>query len=437
MHFGRNRDRKLRCIVGICLLGLTGCVNAIDARRVPREFLGVPRAELQEITMTRLRQTPPKVYQLGPGDVLGVYIETVIGKSEEPPPVFYPEDKSAEPALGYPVPIREDGTIALPLVNPIKLTGLTLTQATQAIRHAYTVERKILPEGKDRIIVTLQRKRKYKVLVVREEAGNTTTAGALSIGSTKRGTGASIDLAAYENDLLHALNETGGLPGLDAENEVVIYRGVFKDGAKRDRLLADLNAGRDICQDKLQLPDDATITRIPLRFFPDEVPDFKEEDIILNTGDIVMIQSRDREKFYTGGVIRGGEHLLPRDYDLDILGAIALSGGQIGSGGTGIGSMGTGGGGMGGGSGGGSAGGSFGIPASRAIILRKLPGNRQISIKVDLCKALNDPAQRVLIQPEDTIIVQYTFVEELGNAALSLIRFNFLFNGFQGGGFGR
>ncbi len=39
-----------------------------------------------------------------------------------------------------------------------------------------------------------------------------------------------------------------------------------------------------------------------------------------------MIQSRDREKFYTGGVLGGGEHLLPRDYDLDILVAIAIAG---------------------------------------------------------------------------------------------------------------
>jgi hypothetical protein len=446
-----NCDRLLQIALGLCLATLSGCaIPAIEASRVPREFLGLPREDMQDITMTRLRQTPPPVYQLGPGDTLGIYIETVIGKSEEPPPVHFPDEKSGstEPSLGYPVPIREDGTVALPLVDPIKITGLTLTQATQAIRRAYTVEKKILPEGKDRIIVTLQRKRKIKALIVREDTGSgggggvastggAQVTGAFTLGQTKRGSGSIVSMDAYENDLLHALSATGGLPGLDAENEILIYRGTAMEGAKRDRMLAELNLNRDICMDMQELPDDESIVRVPIRFYPDELPDFKEEDIVLQTGDIVMIKSRDREIYYTGGLLRGGERQLPRDYDLDILGAIAVAQGPLGSGGTGIGQFGSGGGGGGGGGafGGAGNGSGYGIPPSRALILRKLPGKRQITIRVDLCKALQEPRERILIQPGDTIIVQYTIFEELGNAALSLIRFNFLFNGFQGGGF--
>ena len=435
MQLSWTRDRTLHCAIGACLFVLTGCqVPAIEASRVPREFLGMPRTEMQEITMTRLRQNPPKVYQLGPGDVLGIYIETVVGKSEEPPPVFYPEDKSAEPALGFPVPIREDGTVALPLVDPIKLNGLTLTQATLAIRRAYTIDRKILPEGKDRILVTLQRRRKHKILVFREEAGNNSQAigggggQGLGVGQTKRGTGAVVALDAYENDLLHALSSTGGLPGLDAENEVLIFRGTGMDAATRDRLLADLNNGRPPCTDIQQLPDDQTIVRIPLRFYPDEVPDFTEDDIILQTGDIVYVQSRDREIYYTGGAIRGSAQQLPRDYDLDVLGAIALAGGAIASGGFNQ-QVGGGGGATGGAGGAGGA-----LPPTRAVILRKLPGRRQITIKVDLCKALSNPAERILIQPEDVIIVQYTLLEEIGNIALKMAQINFLFSGFSGNG---
>ena len=114
-----TRNRLLRSTVAICFLTLAGCqVPAIQATRLPQEFLGTPRSEMQEISLTRLRQNPPKVYQLGPGDILGLYIETVIGKADEPPPVHFPEDRfgggSDDPALGYPVPIREDGTVALP-----------------------------------------------------------------------------------------------------------------------------------------------------------------------------------------------------------------------------------------------------------------------------------------------------------------------------------
>ena len=40
----------------------------------------------------------------------------------------------------------------------------------------------------------------------------------------ERGTGHLVALPAYENDVLSALARTGGLPGLDAVNEVVIER---------------------------------------------------------------------------------------------------------------------------------------------------------------------------------------------------------------------
>ena len=40
----------------------------------------------------------------------------------------------------------------------------------------------------------------------------------------------------------------------------------------------------------------------------------------------MLIEGREREVFYTGGLLPGGEWPLPRDYDLDVLGAIAMAG---------------------------------------------------------------------------------------------------------------
>jgi uncharacterized membrane protein YgcG len=310
----------------------------------------------------------------------------------------------------------------LPLILPVKISGLTLTQATASIAKAYTVDRKILPEGKDRIIVTLMRRREYRVLVVREEEGT-------GLGVTKRGTGKTVDLPAYENDLLHALNETGGLPGVDAKDEILIYRGRFKDAVERDRLVAEINAGRNPCCGPPPLPNDPNVVTVPLRFFPEQLPNLAEQDVILQTGDVVVIESRDREKYYTGGVLGSGEYLLPRDYDLDIMQAIAKAGGSLSSGGTGIGRGSGGGGGFGGsggGGGGGGRGGSVGIAPSQAIVLRKLPEGGQVSIRVDLNRALTDSSQRILIQPEDVIILRYTLPEEIVNATMSLFQVNYL-----------
>ena len=143
------------------------------------------------------------------------------------------------------------------------------------------------------------------------------------------------------------------------------------------------------------------IVKIPIRLSPGEQVNLTREDIILHDGDVVFIESRDTEIFYTGGLLGGGQYTLPRDYDLDILGAISIAQGGNNS------------------SNGKSTGGPSAlnqdvtISASNAIILRQLPNGTQLPIKVDLYQAVRDPSQRVLIQPGDYIILQYTKSEAI------------------------
>lgn len=183
--------------------------------------------------------------------------------------------------------------------------------------------------------------------------------------------------------MLHALTETGGLPGYDAKNEIKILRGVFSDAAGRETLMRDIEEG--ICPAGM-LPDNPNIVRIPLRRRPSDPPiDINEEDIILTNGDIVFIENREREIFYTGGLLQGREHLLPRDYDLDVLGAIAVSNASIGTVGAG-------------GSGSGTGFGSSGslnprgiLPPTDIIIVRKTKGGYQIPIRVQAEQRAEEP----------------------------------------------
>ena len=153
------------------------------------------RSDKEPINFLRLRQEPPPAYQLGPRDVLGIYIEGILGNKDEPPPVHFPEDSDLPPAVGYPVPIREDGTISLPLVPPFSVEGLTLAQAEHQIRVEYAQKRKILNPNTDRTIVTLMRPRTYSVIVVREDTGMSPiatgspqrVAQSMTFGVTKRG----------------------------------------------------------------------------------------------------------------------------------------------------------------------------------------------------------------------------------------------------------
>jgi len=385
---------------------------------------------------------------LGPEDVLGIYIEGVLGQSEESPPVHFPEQGDLPPAIGFPIPIRADGSLSLPLVPPLAVGGLSLTQAERMIRRAYTVDQEILQPGRDRIIVTLIRPRTYRVLVVREDStppgfridsNVKTRAAELIMGSGKRGATFAIDLPAYENDVLHALSESGGLPGLDALNEVTILRGGANTTATAT--LASLSqevgpspTGPEVPMLVPEMPSfggempqfqpglsasgsNGRVLKIPLRSQPGEPPlELAQEDIILNTGDVVFIESRDAEVYYTGGLIPGGQFPIPRDYDLDVLGAIAMAGGSIATtAGSGTGQSGFGGG--------------FGslFPPTRVMVLRTVNG-RQTTIRTNIRRALRNPQERILIEPNDFIMLEYTEMELALNIILSQVQLNYFLN---------
>lgn len=415
----------------LCGVTLSGCsslaLNGVPANRLPRWMLGEERASRQPINLIRLRQDPPAVYQLGPRDVLGIYIQGVLGSEELPPEVHFPVDSKLPPALGYPIPIREDGTLALPLITPVKISGMTLSQAEKEIRDTYLREGILVP-GRDRILVTLMRKRTYQVVVVREDLGSQQGAGQgiLLAGPSKRGNAFTVDLSAYENDVMHALAATGGLPGLDAKNEVLILRGTFADAQSRDGIIQDMvNFGPYNGSDDL-VRKNPNVIRIPMRAEPNRpLTQLTEDDIILNTGDIVFIETREREVYYTGGVLQGREIPLPRDYDLDVLAAISLAGGTVSAGFT-QGSLSAGGG---GGIGGGS--GRSALPPTQIVVLRKLPNGSTIPIKISLNRAFVDPSQRILIQPGDYVMLQYTPAEVLANMILGSISFQYFINRIQ------
>ncbi len=318
----RRPGSRNSCLLAVLLLtsfstGCT-CINGVPVSRVPRELLQAERKnDFEDISLLRLRQDSPDVYRLAPGDVLGFHV--FIRKDDELfpelAPVNFPEDGSLLPAIGSAVPVQEDGTIALPIVGPIQVEGLSRIDATERVRRAYTVDKQHFPI-EVQFSLTMIRKRTVRVLVIREESG-----GLADI--SKRGTGTVLDLPAYENDVLHALSETGGMPGLDVQNEIMIYRGMYEDGVSSDQMLNHiaLQNGQDcedpcFCDESPQ-PDPPNVTRVPLRYHPSNPPQFTQQDIILEDGDIVIIRSRDKETYFTGGLLAGGEHALPRDKDLD------------------------------------------------------------------------------------------------------------------------
>ena len=412
-------------------LGSTGCtsltqpISGVPSNRLPPQFFAEEKNNLVPIDFSLLSQEPPRQYVLDKGDVLGIYVDRVLPFTEpdavpEMPPVNFPTEKSTlPPSTGFPFTVLEDGTISLPLLRPLRVKGLTLDQTRDLIRRAY-VEARILKEDNNQFVspvVTMIRERVYNVVVIRQDTQNNMyqqqqlqTMGRGVFGADESAKGNVVKLPAYQNDVLHALMETGGLPGLNAKNEVKILRASKADQAARAvfmRQYAEMVAAHcDPCSCPPPIPDDPTALRIPLRLPAGIVPSVTPEDVILEDGDIVVVESRDNEFFYSGGLLPPGQWPLPRDYDLDALGAMAIAGGGIASRG---------------GAGGASLLGASsigGVPPGRLYILRRTPCKGQIAIEVDLAEAINSPAARPIIQPGDTLILQYSPCEEALNFGL-------------------
>ncbi|MBP5620412.1 MAG: hypothetical protein J6X44_00200, partial [Thermoguttaceae bacterium] len=166
------------------------------------------------------------------------------------------------------------------------------------------------------------------------------------------------------------------------------------------------------------LSEDLGVLRIPLRVAPGEQPpQLTSEDVTLYDGDVVYIQSREAEVYYTGGLLKGGVYPIPRDYDLDVMGAIATAGGTVGA----------------------AAGATQAeasgkvssiLPASRILVLREVNG-RQYAIQIRQREMLRDPSQRILVEPNDVILVEYTTVELWFNLFYNMLSFRITPNDFK------
>ena len=426
---------SLHGAVGIATLALStfsGCItftkHAIPASRLPNQFAAPSKSDLQPINFTILGGNKAREHVLDSDDVIAVTIQGVFPKdSAEAPPFisssqvsiareYYPPNGAVNsPGVGLPVQVQDNGFVHLPLVDPIQARGLTLLELAEKIRVAY-VDKEIIKEDNDQVNVTLFRSRVNRILVLREDVASPTIGVAIKgqVIQNKRGSAEVIDLPVYESDVLHALASSGGLPGVDAYNEVWVLRKSTLEPHAVVNIKSKIDGGDEPEQVICQLPAHLEAIRLPLKLCPDQPIPFTPEDVLLQDGDVVYIQPRRDEYFYTGGLLAGGQIPMPRDEDLDVLEAVSMASGSIGGlGGTssvavlragaGVGNI---------------------IPPTRVLILRKLPNGEQLPIRVDLAKAMVDPSERIKIHAGDFIMLYYKPSEMTGNAVLNFFNFN-------------
>ena len=390
------------CATPSCIMSTR---NAIPAYRLPVEFRTCSRQTLAPIDLNLLGQQRPKDgHKLGEGDLLGVFVGGILPPKIDDqavvlPPVaiagniYYPPfGRINTPTIGVPLELRANGTIRLPLVGHLNLEDQTLDKATDIIRTAYE-EKGLLQQGRERVYLSLIRARVRRIVILRDDAQSPspTFVPKNAVPFTKIGFGEVIDLPVYENDVLHALASSGGLPGIDVFSEVWVFRnrevGV-NDPAVIQQQIKEAGSPEKFAENWVQ--KERQIVRIPLRADPNQPLPFSEEDIVLEDGDVVYLPPREVEYFYTGGQLPGGKVPLPRDRDIDVVEAIALANGSTG-GPSGAAIF--------------HAGPGTIYPPTQGLVVRKLPNGQQLRIRVDLNRALNNPNERILVQPEDQLLL--------------------------------
>jgi hypothetical protein len=393
--------------------------EAIPARRLGPELRGPQRDELVPVDFRLLRQEKPNEHVIAHGDTLGIYVRDVVDNSNDIALVHYPigtESTHVEgPAVGHPFKVTEGGTLVLPDVPPIAVNGMTVGAATEAIREAY-IKSGIVKQDNNAVSVNLVKPRTVEVIVLREDTGADIPVWKPRDGQaiSRRGSAEVVALPAFENDVLHALTASGGLPGIDGFNEVWVLRGGGLASHVTIEGIRQQMEKEPISMEMVQtMAGQQPLVRIPLKVGACETLQFGPQDVILQEGDILFVPSRETEYFLTGGLLHGGMFALPRDYDIDIFGAIAIANGNA-LGPAGVNAPAT----------------NFNIkpgaviPPSRAIVVRQI-GSQQIKIDVDLKRALDDPKERLVIQPRDLILLKYRPSEFMGNLALNIVTFNF------------
>lgn len=419
-----------RCV--ICVLAslpllcslLTGCHlsphgSSLTPQQLPLECQATSRSKLVPLDHRLLGGTVPKEHIVGVGDVLGIYVADILGKREDLPAVSFPHyrirNAPPEPFVGQPIKVETDGTIQLPYIPPIQVNGMTLRQVRDVIAHEYSVKTDFVQPGRSHTVVTLITPRFFRIHVFRQDTRYNVPGlqRADQFEISRRWAGTILYLEPKEATVITALLQTGGLPGIDARNEIWVMKRVSQEEASMARMPIDHE--KIVGELPMMLPkENSKLIRIPLHVPIDQPLPFQRDDVVLGDGDVVFLPRRDGDVFLTGGLLGGGRFPLARDRDIDILEAIAVAAGNpLGPVGdmenvvqfrSGPGNI---------------------IPPSHAVVVRRRSETEQFKIQVDLRKAMNDPTERLIIAPGDLILLKYRPKELAGNVVLNLFDFNF------------
>lgn len=313
------------------------------------------------------------------------------------PPVHQPAPGSdLGPAMGFPTLVLHDGTIRLPFINLISVRGLTVSQVEQLLKKTFREGATPIITDRSRVIVSLIRKRTVNVMVIRGDQSQARSdprfgrGGSQPVSARSDGSGRiyNMHLPAGDNDLLNAMMQSGGFPGVNAADQLQVLRNNSTSNPQTSSFPRTGN--RQVSRNYSQ--------GFPLRTSASNgTSPFPRSQTRLGNGDIVSISAKPTEVFYTGGQLGGGEFAIPRDRPLSVMDAIALAGGIPRA-----------------------QGGGVGIPLQqpRVLTLLRRSGGQQVSMQFDVGSGFSQQASQTRVRSGDYLILDYSPAQRVQNVGV-------------------
>ncbi|MCY2988539.1 MAG: polysaccharide export protein [Planctomycetota bacterium] len=278
----RMHGQTSRLILAVGVLALaaacSGCQGKVyKAGKLPLEFAAAHTASAHKVDLSRLARTSAQTEVIYSGDVIQITVSTGA------------EEKTPE---SWPVRVGDNGEVNVPLVGAIRVAGLLLTDAEQAIRHE-SIARKVFRDP--HVSVLLKDRKSISVTVV----------GAVKNPGT-------YNLPAANNDLLHSLVAAGGLT--DKASTIVEIRSLPNyPGA-----LASYNEPRKT------VAQNGEVQINLLTASEGMMPDYRIAD-----GSVIMVREQDPRTVQVIGLVRKPDQFeIKPDKELHLLDVIALANGR-------------------------------------------------------------------------------------------------------------
>lgn len=330
------------CVFGLALC-LSGChANMYDARSLPIQYAAPPVVNVQALDLSRLAQARATSDTIHAGDVLNVAVVTgAVGE--------VPENWSLR--------VAQDGTVNVPLVGAVAVTGTNLLEAERAIRNA-SIERGVF--RRPAVSTTLAARRTHRITVM----GAVESPGAYQ-------------LPVPNSDLLSALVAAGGLtPQADRTIEIRHSR------QDKSRLPMPRDPPPDVAAltSYSAAPATAPGAEVELVDLVEASEGKSNTGHALPDGSIVTVMRRPPRFVHVIGLVRRPNQFeMPHDRPVRVLDAIALAGG-------------------------------LSVPiANKVYVIRKPAETEQaIVVKVSLREAKKSDQENILLMAGDVVSVEET-----------------------------